>query len=120
MYALTNKRDHASQIAKCYMSLVRARVAARLQDDKLRKKLKALSGTARKSASKAPDTSKRHMQHLHVPTHEDPFGATALDVHHCISNFRRTPLDIYQYFMNKGDPAMIVGSHFNSACHMVQ
>ncbi|KAJ6467669.1 hypothetical protein C8R47DRAFT_1056070 [Mycena vitilis] len=44
--------------------------------------------------------------HAHLPTDgEDPFGASALDVHHCISDVRKKPLDLAD-FGTGTDPAM--------------
>ncbi|KAF7363034.1 hypothetical protein MVEN_00655200 [Mycena venus] len=100
LYALTNKRDHEAQIAKRVMRLARARLTARLADDKLRKKLKA------SSAGPVPDKTKRRMRHSHIPAHEDPFGIGVLELHHCMSNERRKPLDIFKEFgATQTDPA---------------
>lgn len=119
MYALTNKRDHAAQIAKRYMRLVRAQLRARVADRKLlqlRKKTTAtLTSKSRESQGETSTGSGkgkvRAMRRVHLPAAhgDDPLGFEGLDVHHCISTVRRKPLDMYDYFSaTKGDPAMIV------------
>lgn len=110
MYALTNKRDHAAQIAKRYMRLSRARLSARLADDKLRKKVKVSTGDAQTKPDGKTRPPRRMQRHAHLATHEDPFGFGVgnLDVHYCISNIRRSPLDLSRDFGSKTDLAMKV------------
>jgi hypothetical protein len=107
MYVLTNKRDHAPQIAKRYMRLTRARLAARLADDKLRKKDSSGSTQTSPCGKTRPP---RRMRHVHLTTYEDPLGFDVgnMDVHYCISSIRRKPLDLSKDFGSKTDPAMKV------------
>ncbi|KAF7362262.1 hypothetical protein MVEN_00572600 [Mycena venus] len=106
LYALTNKRDHEAQIAKRVIRFARAQYFARVADAKLRKKIKlpsAGTGTA--------ERPKRRMRHAHLPKQEDPFGfdLSVLDIHHSISNVRKTSLDIFKHFnAQTSDPAKIV------------
>ncbi|KAJ7115737.1 hypothetical protein C8R44DRAFT_880156 [Mycena epipterygia] len=88
MYALTNKRDHAPQIAK---------------------RATSTSGKSQGETGTGGGKGKaRAMRRVHLPMLGDPLGFEALDVHHCISSVRRKPLDLYDYFSaTKGDPAMI-------------
>ncbi|KAK7007536.1 hypothetical protein R3P38DRAFT_2644843, partial [Favolaschia claudopus] len=100
LYALTNKREHEAQIADKVMRLHRARAAARFADEKLGSKLKTPQNKSKGQMSRA---------RIPQPDAADPFGfdPAVMDVHHAISNVRRSPLDLFRDFSpRKGDPAM--------------
>ncbi|KAF8146033.1 hypothetical protein K438DRAFT_529438 [Mycena galopus ATCC 62051] len=71
MYRVTNKRNHASQIATRVMRLARARAAA--------------------------NKRKRHAHHFTFGE-DEPLGATPPEIHHHTSKARRRPLDMFSDF----------------------
>ncbi|KAJ7806432.1 hypothetical protein B0H14DRAFT_2299816, partial [Mycena olivaceomarginata] len=82
LYAVSNKRDFESQIARRVMRLQRAR-----QNDALRGR-------------------KKHSHHVGF-SQRDPLGETPIEFHHHTSRNRRYPIDIHQFVQkNKSDPAM--------------
>ncbi|KAJ7062848.1 hypothetical protein C8F01DRAFT_105567 [Mycena amicta] len=98
LYTVTNKRDHPAQIAKRFIRIQRARWSQAVGARKARTKPGA--------AANKRNTGPRRMRRLEM-FYADPFGAEALEIHHCISLFRRKPLDLYRDFNPKsGDPAM--------------
>jgi hypothetical protein len=106
MYAVTNKREHAGQIATKVMRLARGRALIESMANKVDRKLQLT-----KSADNGMRKRRlRLMQRRQSQSYEDPFGLTPTDVHHCISNIRRRPIPLAYFNPQKGDPAMTVCS----------
>ncbi|KAF7292226.1 hypothetical protein MIND_01250000 [Mycena indigotica] len=97
LYSVTSKRDHESQIAKRVLRLERARWSQAVDYYKARSQPRAIPNKR--------NTAPRRMKRTEL-VFADPFGAKALEVHHCISLSRRRPLSLYKDFSPKGgDPA---------------
>ncbi|KAF7308994.1 hypothetical protein MKEN_01100300 [Mycena kentingensis (nom. inval.)] len=94
LYAVTNKRSHEAQIARRFIRLERARWTNSVDVYRARR----TGGAAPSKRTAIP----RRMRRADF-SYMDPWGAAALEIHHCISLYRRKPLDLFRDFSPKSD-----------------
>ncbi|KAF8147208.1 hypothetical protein K438DRAFT_1989788 [Mycena galopus ATCC 62051] len=104
LYGITNKREHAGQIARKVVRMARSKVLMQSMAHKLSKKMQLLPPSADSKRKRMREP--RRMQRLAPQPYEDPFGFAGVDVHYCISNIRRRPVSLSSFNPKNGDPAM--------------